>query len=215
MKVFNFIYVCIFVFLISSVANAQCPPGWNSYSLPFGPDASGCTWQVDFCTKCVVSGTSPSNIRVLNIKPVPPSSGCLAPLDPNWLIDKLLNYHYTSCFPIPCDEGCSKYLIEIPSCWQCTTEGNLYQGNYIYTSWYAPCLGSGYCQITTKVCKETIPPYLVKKCPGWNNTYEEINPNNCLPIIPRPDCPTEFEVDFEGTLPTGPCIKLFECYYNN
>lgn len=214
MKVFNFIYVCIFVFLISFATNAQCPPGWTPATQVFGPDASGCSWEVEFCTKCVVTGTSPSAIRVLSIKPFPLGAGCISPNTHNWLIDQLLNYHYTSCFPKPCSEGCTTYLIEYPSCWQCKTLGNLYNGNYVYTSWYGPCEGSGYCQITTKVCKSSIAPYLIEKCPGWNNTYLEVNVN-CPTINPEPPCPTQFTRDFIGIEPTGPCIKYFDCYYQD
>lgn len=211
MKVFNFIYVCVIVFLISFAANAQCPPGWTPQTIVFGPDPSLCSWEVEFCTKCDVTGASPSVIRVLNIKPIPLGGGCLAP-DKDWLVNQLINYYYTSCTPKPCSEGCTTYLVEIPSCWQCTTLGNFYQGNYIYTSWYAPCPGSGYCQITTKVCKSSIPPYLIEKCSGWTDTYEEFDVN-CPIMEPHPECPTEFEEDFEGERPTGLCIKLYNCYY--
>src|SRR5690606_25575825 len=111
MKLFHFNCVCIFVFIISFFANAQCPPGWTPTTQVFGPDASGCSWEVDFCTKCVVTGTSPSAFRILSLKPFPLGSGCVQP-DKVWLDNQLLNYHSTICSPKPCDEGCTTYIVE-------------------------------------------------------------------------------------------------------
>lgn len=202
---------CIFAVLFSVSAYAQCPPGWNTYSMPFGPDPSGCTWQVEFCTKCSVTGVNPLSIKVLNIAPVPPGGGCLGP-DKDWLVDQLINHVYSVCITKPCDEGCTTYIIEYPSCWQWRTRGNLNQGVYTYTSWYAPCPGSGYCQITTKRCKDPNPPGYIIPCPDWDDIYQEYNVT--CPDIVFPDEPTEFDPDFEGEMQTGPCIKLYDCYFN-
>lgn len=80
----------IFAILFSISINAQCPPGWTTNtSVIFGPDPTGCFWEVDFCTKCDVTGASPNSIRVTGMKPSPIGGGCLFP-DRNWIIGQLV-----------------------------------------------------------------------------------------------------------------------------
>lgn len=78
------LYVLIAIlFFFGFVANyefkAQCPPNWSYVSIPLGPDASDCFYQVEFCYKCGITGGDPSNLRVLAIKPINPQNGCIAP----------------------------------------------------------------------------------------------------------------------------------------
>lgn len=203
MKAKNFIYFIAIIFILSFVANAQCPLGWNYVSLPFGPDPSGCTFQVDICYKCGITGADPSNLKVLNIKPL---NDCYAP-DKDWLIDQL-NYNYSIfCAVPPCDEGCLTTIIEFPLCFQCHTKGIYNNGIFTYLSWYEACPGSGYCLVTNKICREYLTNSIIK-CPGWVTTFQTINLNCPQNYI---ECPEEFDPDFEGERVTSECFKLYTC----
>lgn len=204
MKAQNFIYVCLFVFFLSVLANAQqCPPGWNYVSLPFGPDPSGCTFQVEFCYKCGITGADPSNVKVLNIKPL---NGCMAP-DKDWLISQIRSNYSIFCTVPACDDRCLTIIIEFPLCFQCHTFWGYYGGTYHYTSWYEACPGSGYCLITDKICKDYQTNQIIK-CPGWITTYQTFNLNCQTEHI---DCKTQFNPDFEGERITSECFKLYTC----
>lgn len=209
MKVFNFIYVCIFVFLLSFAANASCPPGWTTVTPTIGPDISGCYYDIELCYKCGITGANPTNIKLISLKPnvLLSPSGCFGP-SKDWLVQQIKNQYWSFCLPKPCSEGCTTYILEFPLCYEIHTMGNLYYGNYIYYSWYSPCPESGYCQITSKLCRE-YPSNLIMPCPGWEDVPLTFNLN--CPMIPPPPFPTVFEKDFVGEIITGPCFQMYKC----
>ncbi len=195
----------IAIFFTSSVeVKADCPTGWSYTSLQFGPDPSGCTFQVDFCFKCGMTGGDPSNLKVLNIKPL---NGCIAP-DKDWLVNEILKSYSEFCTVPACENGCLTTIIEFPLCMQWHTYGSLINGEYSYYSWLEACQGSGYCQITAKICRDYQTNWIVD-CPNDPvKQYQTINLN--CPVTPIPE-PTQFNPDFVGEKVTSECFKYYTC----
>jgi hypothetical protein len=174
--------------------------------MQFGPDPSGCYFQVDLCYKCGITGQDPSNLKVVEIRPVL-NENCIAP-EKDWLINKIYEIYSSLCTVPPCNSGCLISIIEYPLCFQWHTIGTIINGNYSYTSWLEPCLNSGYCQVTAKLCRDYETNQIII-CPSDPLvTYEEFNVNCPNVEIPKP---TQFSPDFIGERITSPCFKYETC----
>jgi len=213
----NFILKSIFAFVLiiigsSITAYAQCPPGWTYTSIAFGPDVSGCTWQVEMCHKCGLTGSDPNNLRVISIKPANPQTPC-STYSPNqdWLRAQVEALHLSLCTVPPCSLGCRDFILEFPLCVQWVTYGwqdaNL---DYHYSTWLEYCADGDYCQLKQKRCNDySTNPMLQIPCPvNPGITYTLIEGTCQEPAIEMPGPPT---YDFVGRLPRSECFKKYSC----
>jgi len=215
MKRFKILLLLTFITIIFSLeANSQCPPGWSSTSVQYGPEPNtGCYYQVDFCYICQVttSGTE-STLRITKIKPL---GRCASnPPDADWLRTEIWDTYFNYCTIEPCTTSCIKVIIEYPICFQWHTEGWIIDGQYHYWSWLDPCPEADpsnpvntYCQSTSFLCLQN---GQVIACPNNpTTTYQMINYLSCQAnAIPEP---TQFNPDFEGEKPTSECFKYETC----
>ncbi len=214
-----FVILCLGLFPISfSFVKAQCPPGWNYVSMPFGPDPNGCAWTVEFCYKCGITGGSPANLKVIAVKPINPfNSPCTLPTADNlWLIPQLQIIYNNMCTVPPCSEGCRTFVLEMPICYQWVTYGWQNPDNsFHYSSWKQPCPTGDYCLISWKSCLDFDPP------PPENGEIVpcSIDPGPGYTLVPKvcnqsslsENPPGTPNIDFVGIRFRTECHKLYEC----
>jgi hypothetical protein len=203
----SFLFIIFLVVTSSFTSSAQpCPPGWNTSSFLTIVDLNGCQWQIDVCYKCGITGASPANVRITNIKPVPNNIGCVSP-DKNWLANQIsIIYFNTLCTIPPCDEGCQSIIIEYPTCFEWRAYGTYENGVYSYTNPYqAPCSSvNTYCQIEDRVCRD-YQTGIVQRCPNWNVRYTTYGTGCPLNYIPIPTQPYGVP-NFIGENSISPCF---------
>jgi hypothetical protein len=192
--------------------NAQCLPGWNSTTLTFGPDPNGCSWIIEFCYKCGISGADPANVKVMDIKPANPRSPCpnWTP-DETWLRSQFMPHYALFCDIPPCSTGCRILTLEFPICYQWSTFG--WQNpdlSYHYKNWKTPCINGDYCIVTWQVCRDEQTLDIIK-CPNSPDpNYQRIE-YTCNRNSPWPSEPGEPSVHFTGWLQNSECYKEMDC----
>lgn len=107
---------------------------------------------------------------------------------------------------IDCDGGYLELILEYPLCFQWHTFGRFDGTEWHHYSWLESCLNSGYCQMTSRICRD-YSSGLIIKCPEYETTYEMINLNCQTTEIPPPP----FDPPFEGERVTSECFKKYTC----
>lgn len=213
-RLFAFVFIIVIAVASERVlaqCNPICPPGWTcsvrSYTfIPTPPSTDPtCTWQVTMCYKCGITGADPSNFKVLEIKPVPPGNGCVAP-DQDWLISQIRGEFGRLCSTQPCTTG-TTLVMEIPSCikWRALGWKDEFDA-YHYIKYQVSCpLSEGYCLITQTICRREDGTLQVS-----NLTKQAFDVTCQTTPIPEPP----IIIDFEGEQNISDCFRVpnYSCF---
>jgi hypothetical protein len=216
-------FIFVYVFVANSVnAQVSCPSGYNGTTIVLGPDAAGCSWEVDICYKCDITGINPSNVKIGKFKPTS-TSNCTY-ITKEELITLLLNQYYElKCDNIPdCvedDYQCaqSQWLsLDYPVCYQWHVSGSFNpfpppSGTWTFKYWLESCPGQGYCQMDWYVCRDP-ETQVIHKCKGSTVTYTEHNITCTTIKYAQPSEPAHIPANI-GDHTHGPCFQeITDCH---
>ncbi|MBS1538546.1 MAG: hypothetical protein JST20_12450 [Bacteroidetes bacterium] len=213
-------FLLVFVLLSISLpynVYAQClfPEGTSTTTYT---DIAGCTWRVDFCWTCSITGASPSSIGIVHTYLDPPTqTGCIEPTRDE-LITYLINYFFNSVCTIPdclendpdCDHQVRVLTIRYPLCWQWHIFGKVVGGVWSFTKWKEPCEGGlSYCEIQTAVCRDPVTT-IIHKCNTSTIQYYEYGTPCSTVVIAEPDDPAHIPSNLGNHTYEG-CFKSLSC----